>query len=170
VGVGELFAKLFTYVLLFEQSTVSGQVQYSYEQVRGDIVRLLEQQQASAKRQGMLDQEYQEAAFAAVAWVDETMLKLAAWEHVNRWKASPLQLELYQTRNAGEEFFERLARLRPEQQAIREVYFEALGLGFTGRYFLGQEDAQALARIRGEQARHLPVPLEDVQNIDKIAP
>jgi type IV/VI secretion system ImpK/VasF family protein len=170
VHVGDLFSKLFTYVLLFEQSTVSGQVQLSYEQVRGDIVRLIEQQKAIAKRQGMLDQEYQDAAFAAVAWVDETILKLTAWEHVNRWKASPLQLELYQTRNAGEEFFERLARLRPEQQEIREVYFVALGLGFTGRYFFGQEDALALAQIRGEQARHLSLPLEDVQSIDKIAP
>lgn len=170
VHVHGLLAKLFAYVLLFEEATVSGQAQRSYEQVRGDIVLLLEQHKATAKRQGMLEQEYQDAAFAAVAWVDETILKLSAWEHVNRWKASPLQLEYYQTRNAGEELFERLEKLRPEQQEIREVYYVTLGLGFTGRYFLGLEDELALAQIRHEQAKHLPLQLEDMQSLDKVTP
>lgn len=169
-NVRELFAQLFAYILLFEQATVSGQAQRSYEQVRSDIVRLMEQQKAIAKRQGMLEQEYQDAAFAAVAWLDETILKLSAWEHVNRWKSSPLQLEYYQTRNAGEELFERLAKLRPEQQEIREVYYVTLGLGFTGRYFLGREDELAVAQIRREQAKHLPLQLEDIQSLDKVTP
>ncbi len=167
-NVRELFSRLFVYVLLFEQSIVSGQTQRSYEQVRGDITRLLEQ--AMARRQGMVEQEYQEAAFAVVAWIDETIMKLSSWEHVDRWIRAPLQVEYYQRQNAGEELFERLRKLRSDQKEIREIYYLALGLGFTGRYSSGVEDERTLAQIRHEQAQHLPLRLEQVQRLDKITP
>jgi type IV/VI secretion system ImpK/VasF family protein len=131
---------------------------------------LLEQAKAAAKRQGMLEQEFQDASFAVVAWADETILKNSTWDHQNRWKASPLQLEYFQTRNAGEELFERLARLRPEQKEIREVYYLCLGLDFKGRYFLGLEDELKLNQIRQEQIQHLPLAVEDVQRLEKVTP
>ena len=166
--VRELFTELFAYVLLFEQAHLQGEFQPSDEQVRRDIATLLEQQKAVAKRQGMLEQDYQDACFAVVAWADETILKHAAWKHHRDWSAFPLQLEYFQTRNAGEELFERLERLRAEQREVRDVYYLCLGLGFTGRYFLGAEDELTLNRIRHEQARHLTRPVEVVQDLDKI--
>jgi type IV/VI secretion system ImpK/VasF family protein len=169
-NVTELFAKFFAYVLLFEESAQQGRVQHSYEQVRSDIAALLEEQKAAARRQGMPDREYQDACFAAVAWADETILKQTSWEHLNRWKAAPLQLEYFQMRNAGEELFDRLERLRPDQNEVREVYYLALGLGFTGRYFLGAEDERQLAHIRDEEVKRLARPPEDVQSIDKLTP
>src|SRR5712691_7751179 len=169
-NVREFFSRLFVYVLLFEQSLGSGQTQRSYEQVRGDITRLLEQLQAMARRQGMVEQEYQEAAFAVVAWVDETIMKLSSWEHVDRWRRAPLQVEYYQMQNAGEELFERLKKLRSDQKEIREIYYMVLGMGFTGRYSCGVEDERTLAQIRYEQAQHLPLRLEEVQRINKLTP
>jgi type IV/VI secretion system ImpK/VasF family protein len=166
----ELFSELFGYVLLFEQTNQQGEFQPSYEQVRRAIAALLEQEKAAAKRQGMLDRDYQEACFAVVAWADETILKHSTWKHHPEWNAFPLQLEYFQTRNAGEEFFERLERLRPEQKDIREVYYLCLGLGFSGRYFFGMEDELKLNHIRHEQARHLPLLVEDIQEIDKLTP
>ncbi|RMF92273.1 MAG: hypothetical protein D6736_03710, partial [Nitrospinota bacterium] len=166
----ELFADLFAYVLLFEQTVEQGEEQPSYEQVRGEISALLKQQESAAKRQGLLEQEYQDARFAFVAWADETILKHTNWQHHNQWKAFPLQLEYYQTRNAGEEFFERLERLRGEQREIREIYYLCLGLGFSGRYFLGIEDELTLNQIRHEQAQHLPSPLEEIEEVDKLTP
>ena len=118
----------------------------------------------------MLDRDYQDACFAVIAWADETILKHSTWKHHAEWNALPLQLEYFQTRNAGEEFFERLERLRPEQKAIREVYYLCLGLGFSGRYFLGLEDELKLNQIRHEQARHLSLPVEDIQEIGKLTP
>jgi type IV/VI secretion system ImpK/VasF family protein len=168
--VRELFSELFAYVLLFEQTNQQGEFQPAYEQVRRDIAVLLEQEKAAAKRQGILDRDYQDACFAAVAWADETILKHSTWKHHSEWSAFPLQLEYFQTRNAGEEFFERLERLRSERKEIREVYYLCLGLGFSGRYFLGMEDELKLNQIRHEQAQHLALPVEDVQDIEKLTP
>jgi type VI secretion system protein ImpK len=166
----ELFSELLGYVLLFEQTNQQGEFQPSYEQVRRDIAALLEQEKSAAKRQGMLDRDYQDACFAAVAWADETILKHSTWKHHHEWNALPLQLEYFQTRNAGEEFFERLERLRAEQKQVREVYYLCLGLGFSGQYFLGMEDELKLNHIRHEQAQHLALAVEDVQDIDKLTP
>jgi type IV/VI secretion system ImpK/VasF family protein len=166
----ELFSELFGYVLLFEQMNQQGEFQPAYEQVRRDIATLLEQEKAVAKRQGMLDRDYQDACFAAIAWADETILKHSNWQHHHEWNARPLQLEHFQTRNAGEEFFERLERLRPEQSQVRKVYYLCLGLGFSGQYFLGMEDELKLHHIRHEQAQHLAIAAEDVQDLDKLTP
>jgi type VI secretion system protein ImpK len=166
--VRELFSELFAYVLLFEQTHLQAGAQPPYEQVRRDITTLLEQQKAAAKRQGMLEQDFQDACFAVIAWVDETILKLSTWQHHSTWNAFPLQQEYYQIRTAGEDLFERLERLRPDQQEVREVYYLCLGLGFNGQYFLGLEDELKLNQIRHEQARHLTRPVENVQDIDKI--
>jgi type VI secretion system protein ImpK len=166
----ELFSELIGYVLLFEQTNQQGEFQPSYQQVRRDIAALLEEEKAAAKRKGMLDRDYQDASFAVIAWADETILKHSSWKHHAEWNTFPLQLEYFQTRNAGEEFFERLERLRPEQKDIREVYYLCLGLGFSGRYFLGLEDELKLNQIRHEQAQHLTVPVEDIQEIAKLTP
>ncbi len=163
-----LFADLFTYVLLFDQTHLQGEFQPAYEQVRQDIAALFQQEKGTAKRQGMLDKDFQDAAFAVVAWADETILKHTTWKYHHQWNTYPLQLEYYQTRNAGEEFFEHLEQLGATQQAIREVYYLCLALGFSGQYFLSLEDELKLTQMRHEQARHLTLPVESVQDIEKI--
>jgi hypothetical protein len=67
-----VFAAFFTYVLLFEHVTAQGELELSDRPVRQDIVKLLAQQQAAAKRTGMSEIDYQEARFAIIAWADET--------------------------------------------------------------------------------------------------
>jgi type IV/VI secretion system ImpK/VasF family protein len=163
-----LFVDLFTYVLLFDQTHLQGEFQPSYEQVCRDIGALFQQEKATAKRQGMLDKDFQDAGFAVVAWADETILKHTTWKYHHEWNTHPLQLEYYQTRNAGEEFFERLQQLGAAQQAVREVYYLCLALDFSGQYFLGLEDELKLTQMRHEQARHLTLPVESVQDIEKI--
>jgi type VI secretion system protein ImpK len=166
----ELFSELIGYVLLFEQANQQGQFQSSSEQTRREIAALIEQEKATVKREGLPDRDYQDASFAVIAWADETILKHSTWKYHAEWSALPLQLEYFQTRNAGEEFFDRLERLRPEQNAIRDVYYVCLGLGFSGRYFLGLEDELKLNQIRHEQARHLSLPVEDIEEIGKLTP
>lgn len=169
-GVAELFSDLFAYVLLFEQMSQQDEFQPSYEQVRNDIVALLEKQDEAARRQNILERDYQDARFAVVAWTDERILKHNTWQYHNKWNASPLQLTYYNTRNAGEEFFERLQDLQADNKEIRELYYVCLGLGFSGQYFLGKEDELKLDQIRHDQAQHLTVPVQDVQDIDKLTP
>jgi len=168
----ELFAKLYAYVLLFEQEDFQRAVPPSCDQVREEIVSWVEKQQAEARRQNLdTDNQqapFQEALFAFVAWADETLVKHATWEQRNRWRESQLQLKYFQTTSAGDELFdEHLPHL--EQKEVREIYYLSLGLGFKGRYYRGRpEDERRLAHDRHSLAQHLSV--EDVQRLDKLTP
>ena len=169
-SVQALFAEFFTNVLLFEHLTTQGEIEPSYEHVRQEMAALLARQQAAATRAGMPEVDYQEARFAVVAWADEAILQHTTWAHHSAWSARPLQFEYYQTRNAGEELFKRLDRLRPEQHAVREIYYICLGLGFHGQYFRSLEDERQLAHIRHEQAKRLTRPVEAPHEIATLTP
>jgi type VI secretion system protein ImpK len=105
--------------------------------LRAQLVALLAPLPAAAAGQGVPAEEIDEARFALVAWADEVILK-ASWAGRDEWLREPLQLQLFRTNRAGNEFFSHLERLRPDQNAAREVYFAALALGFEGQY-QGQE-------------------------------
>jgi type VI secretion system protein ImpK len=111
----------------------------------------LEQQ---GKETGFSAADVEAASFALVALLDETVLKTqgAARE---AWLLRPLQLELYGQAVAGEEFFDRLERLRRDRQArieALEVYFACLAFGFGGRYNLaGPEALPALLADLGRE-------------------
>jgi type VI secretion system protein ImpK len=108
--------------------------------------------------------ELDEARFALVAWIDE-MINTSTWSARDDWKKEPLQLQLFRTVRAGNEFFEHLRGLRPDQNSAREVYFLCLALGFVGettdpgaRRQLIQEQYDQL-RVSGralEVAREVP--------------
>jgi type VI secretion system protein ImpK len=168
-GVQELFAELFAYVLCFEQATLEGENQPSYQHVRSTIGALLEKGKTTARQQGIPDTDFQDACFAAVAWADETILRCTTWKYHHDWNAFPLQQEYFQTRRAGEELFTRLKNLSNDQKDTRETYYLCLGLGFNGQYFR-ETDEPLLSQIRHEQARRLARPVESVYSIEKITP
>jgi type IV/VI secretion system ImpK/VasF family protein len=168
-SVHELFADLFAYVLLFDQATLEGESQPSYEQVRGEIVALLEKGKATARQERIPEAEFQEACFAVVAWADEVILRRTTWKHHNDWNAFPLQQEYFQTRRAGEDLFAHLRELSNDQKDVRETYYLCLGLGFNGQYFRDTDEPR-LSQLRHEQARRLLRPVESVHSIDKITP
>jgi type VI secretion system protein ImpK len=164
----DMFSKLFEYVLLVEQEIQHEQDQRPYEEVRDRIITLLEQAETTAQHQRIPQAEYQDACFAVVAWIDETIAH-STWEHRNRWKARPLQEEYFHVQRAGEELFQRLHKLSPEQKETREIYYYCLGLGFSGQYFL-EEDAPKLTRERLEQAQRLPLQVEDMRELTTLTP
>jgi hypothetical protein len=76
--------------------------------------------------------DVEDAMFAMVALLDQTILSQRGPAR-DAWIARPLQLELYGRQLAGEEFFERLDKLRQEREArieALEVYGCCLGFGF----------------------------------------
>jgi type VI secretion system protein ImpK len=73
------------------------------------------------------------ARFALVAWLDEVILR-SSWSGRDEWAGRPLQLRLFRTNRAGNEFYEHLARLRPEWLGAREIFLLVLSLGFEGQY------------------------------------
>ncbi len=127
------------------------------EVLRERTRRLLRQAEREAQDAGYDRDDTREATFAVVAFLDET-IQGSAWSDREQWLAQPLQLELYDRNDAGEEFFTRLDTLRgavSERADVLEVYYLCLALGFRGRYeFLPPgEHRDLVAGVYGDLAR-----------------
>ena len=163
----EVFTPLIAYTLFL----IGTPAEYSrpFAEIRGDLERLLEQQRAAVKRNDVAPQDYDNSCFAIIAWVDEAVTRCAHQSNPElfaEWRRLPLQVELFNTANAGEEFFERLAHLTPAQKQVIELYHLALCLGFRGRYYDESQDAQ-LIELRRQYAAHLPSPLLEPLEFEK---
>ena len=67
-----------------------------------------------------IPEEAEEARFALVAMADE-MIIVSGWSGSEQWRKDSLQLAMYRTNRAGDEFYDHLAKLRPDQNQAREV-------------------------------------------------
>ena len=68
------------------------------------ISELFEAFEIEAKSAGFENEKIQQAKFALVAFLDETIIS-SSWDQKYEWLTEPLQLKLFNTFNAGEEFF-----------------------------------------------------------------
>lgn len=121
-------------------------------QVHQQLLEKIAAANAAARQAGKREQDVREANFAFVAWLDEITADHAAWLAAT----TPLQKRLFDTTNAGDEFFDHLARLTAQQDEVREVYFVAMGLGFVGRYYFDTGESGELARLKETHGRQLP--------------
>ncbi|MEO5618519.1 MAG: DotU family type IV/VI secretion system protein [Candidatus Eisenbacteria bacterium] len=106
------------------------------------------------------------ASFALIAFLDESAIR-AGGALRDAWFQRPLQLELFGTNRAGEEFFTRLDGLRRDREArieALEVYACCLAFGFQGQMGMaGPERVKAvltevdndIAAVRGTGRRPL---------------
>lgn len=101
----------------------------------------------AAREKSFAAADTEAATYALVAFLDETVLN-AAGAAREAWISRPLQLELFGSNVAGEEFYARLDLLRRERESrieALEVYYCCLAFGFGGRLRLGSpEKLQAL--------------------------
>jgi type VI secretion system protein ImpK len=112
--------------------------------------------EARAKDAGFSASDVDAAVYALVAFLDESVLRTPGPAR-DAWIARPLQMELFGSNVAGEEFFTRLERLRRERETrieALEVCYCCLAFGFVGRYGLsGPEKLSALlAEVEGDVA------------------
>ncbi len=102
--------------------------------------------EARIPEQDMIDAKYALAAFA-----DEIIFH-SSWPGKTQWLQNPLQLQFFQTNNAGEGFFTNLDNLYGQKQRahVAQIYFLCLALGFQGKYRLrGQEGLVAIVEGLG---------------------
>ncbi len=140
----DCFMPLIAYVAFFQQK--AARKQPPFEQVKGDIMRLLAESEAYVSKGAFSHDDYDQARFMVCAWVDE-MILASSWNHKGMWQHEQLQRTYYNTTDAGEEVFERLNVLGFHQQDVREVYYLCLALGFKGR-FIHQGDDYLLEQLR----------------------
>ncbi|MCP3941804.1 MAG: DotU family type IV/VI secretion system protein [Desulfobacteraceae bacterium] len=126
--VTELFA--YTYYLV--DHLVDNKMEYA--QVAENYTMLVAKAREYGKAAGIAKKEFDEALFAVFAWVDEAIFA-TGWEHKNEWVKNCLQKKYFNTTSAGTKFFEYLAKLKPENAAILEVYDYCLASGFKGSLY-----------------------------------
>jgi type VI secretion system protein ImpK len=118
--------------------------------------------------QGVDPDELESARFALVAWADEVVLR-SSWAGRDQWAHDLLQLKLFNTNRAGDEFFERLEALRPEQNDAREIYFLCLAMGFEGQWAGNEAHRQTIMRRHFEMLRSAG-RARDVASTHPLAP
>lgn len=127
----------------------------SVEDIQSSINELLRRSEKSREEESLSSSDYDDARFAVIAWLDETMMK-SAWTGKNDWRTNLLQRKYYNTFAAGEEFFEKLEKLEPDQNEIREVYHLCLMAGFSGKYTaFEKDDPQTLNHVIARNLKRL---------------
>lgn len=129
------------------------------ESLREQLTELLQEAERAAQGQGISAAEARSASFALVSFIDETILS-SNWRHRDAWLTDPLQKELYDRTDAGEEFFSRVDEMlaHPQRDAeVLEVYYLCMTLGFKGKYQLhSQGQLRALIETIREHLRNAP--------------
>ena len=133
----DYFMDLIAYVAYLTKT--AGERQPPFDQVRADIIRLLDGSEESVRKGICSPEEYDLARFMICAWIDETILS-SRWEHKGRWQREELQRLYYNTFEAGEEVFDRLNMIGYQQNNVREVYYLCLSLGFKGKFIRPEDD------------------------------
>ncbi|MEM1128486.1 MAG: type IVB secretion system protein IcmH/DotU [Bacteroidota bacterium] len=154
--LAEIMSPVFTLILQLRSAADFGDPDTLRQRIKG----LLERCEREAQRSGASAREVSEAKFALVAFLDETILS-SDWYYKDQWVANPLQLEVYNRYDAGDEFFVKLKPLMDQPQSmpeVLEVYYLCMTLGFKGQYLVHDQGelrlliddaARSLSRIPG---------------------
>ncbi len=122
--------------------------------IRTRTLELKARLEQDGARSGVNAVDVEAAVFALIAFLDESVLR-AGGPARDAWIARPMQLELFGTNVAGDEFFDRLDRLRRERESrieAIEVYACCLAFGFLGRFGMAGPERiqQLLAQVEGD--------------------
>ena len=162
------FIPVFSYGLALDEKVTANQASESGAAVVARARELIDRAKASAQADGKRPEQTDGAAFAVVAWIDEIMARNPVW----LTGSIPLQVTLFNTNNAGNEFFQHLSSLKQDQDEIREVYYHALLCGFVGQYYYENGDTGELGKLKELHARQLPIAPAPIHTLreEKITP
>ncbi len=138
------------------------------ETLKNKVIELIDRFEYQARSSGIDNEKIKLAKFALIAFLDETIIS-SSWSQKDAWLSEPLQLKLFETFNAGEEFFTNLKNLRERSSTnsdVLEIYYLCLTLGFKGQYQL--QSPENLRRIIDDL--NMELHPEMYQSIDAISP
>jgi type VI secretion system protein ImpK len=140
---------------------------------RTSIRAALKTAMEDAKVYGYSSEMNQLAFFAAVALLDESVLKLQSTAFAD-WAQRPLQEEMFGHNRAGEVFFENLRGLlsRQDSQEVAdclEVYCLCMLLGFRGQYALSAGSMDYFASQISGGGRSPSRPSGEIQTLIRQA-
>ena len=151
------FQEMFTVI---ERLRSNRQVVTDANMFRHQVREALKLCDQEARKRGYGQEEIQLAIFAAVAFLDESILNLHLPVFTD-WARQPLQEELFGHHVAGEVFFQHVERMLAMHDSqsladVLEVFELCLLLGFAGRYSIGSRgDLQATVQRIGEKIQRV---------------
>jgi type VI secretion system protein ImpK len=110
------------------------------------VLGLFDTMMQNGKENRIPEQDMIDAKYALAAFADEIIFH-STWPGKTQWLQNPLQLQYFQTNNAGDGFFTNLDNLYGQRNRahVAQIYFLCLALGFQGKYRLrGQEGLAAV--------------------------
>ena len=137
------------------------------ELFRSQVLQAIGVAEQHAKARGYTDEDIHLAIFAAVAFLDESILNLRK-PVFNEWVRKPLQEELFGRHEAGETFFEYLRQLlgrrdSPDLADLLEVYYLCILLGYLGRYSIASKgDLRALMGQTEDKIKRIRLTTSDL--------
>ena len=126
----------------------------SIEEMRSEMQKRIDKSLRLFEENSFSHDDYDLARFAVFVWIDETIMQ-STWDGKAQWKKNLLQREYYKTSGGGVEFYNRLERLEPEQNEVREIYYLCLVSGFKGMYGTSNEDTFARDAIKSKNLKRL---------------
>lgn len=163
------FLPVFSFGLALDEKVAAGQAGDPAAAVVARARELIDRAKAAAQADGKRAEQVDGAAFAVVAWIDEIMARNPSWLVAG---TPPLQVVMFNTNNAGNEFFTHLSALKQDQDEVREVYYHALLSGFVGQYYYETGDTGELGKLKELHGRQLPVAPAPIHTLreEKITP
>ncbi|SDN24549.1 type VI secretion system protein ImpK [Desulfonauticus submarinus] len=163
----DCFMEIFSYTLYFLEQIQQGE-NIEFEKVREDYNLLLKDSAKMAAKAGFSNVKWKKGIFPVAAFVDEKIL-CSKWQNKTKWINFQLQRKLFNTTNAGEEFFRTLEQLSSKDKDVREVYSYCLALGFNGKYY-SEEDKEKLQEIKADNLLQYFNEDEDMGLPDLLCP
>ena len=163
------FLPVFTFGLALDDKVALGQASEAAPAVTARARELIDRAKAAAQADGKRPEQADGAAFAVVAWIDEIMARNPTWLVSG---TPPLQVAMFNTNNAGNEFFQHLSALKQDQDEVREVYYHAILCGFVGQYYYENGDTGELGKLKELHGRQLPIAPAPIHTLreEKITP
>lgn len=127
---------------------------------RAQLLAALDGSMDEARKRGYNSEDVELAAFAVVAFLDESILNLRLPIFAD-WPKQPLQEQRYGHHIAGEIFFQNLSKLVSRNDThdladVLEVYYLCMLLGFAGKYSLGgRGELYAVQQQLGEKIQRI---------------
>lgn len=165
------FQEMFTVIVRLRSNR---QAVTDAEQFRANMRGALKRAEQEAMARGYGQEETRLAAFALVAFLDESVLN-SRKPVFDDWSRKPLQEELFGVHMAGEVFFQKLEQLLARRDSreladLLEVFQLCILLGYKGRYSLSSPEAmrgiretvaEKIIRVRGPAGQLSPAWMPD---------
>jgi type VI secretion system protein ImpK len=129
-ALADLCGDLLAFALQLKRSSDPGDA----EAMRQKIDEQFRNLETKARQADVPQEDVQQAKYAIAAFIDE-MILTSSWGLKDSWADKPLQLAYFNDFSAGEEFYNKVDALRgAKKNAVLEVYYLCLALGFRGKY------------------------------------